>query len=347
MPRSRDLDGDPVVLRRTIERALRRDDAPSEIVPMLERLQRIALEGSDERTYADRRLAEILLETAPWRAAVHIRRLALVAPEEDATWALMGLAQALLGHYKFACSSYRRALALSPNNPWYSHNLGHLLDVALDRPRDAVKHLERAYKRVDDEPAIACSYIHALWRAGDLDEARKVLDPLVASGGRYDPDVIALAAELDRSASRASRARQAIPQRLAGKRAPLGAGPSRRDRAAKPPIETLRRAHRALVARAAAPLALSAARRARALGLLTDYASTHVVRDDGETERAILAGAAVLAIGRVDRRSPLPYAAVAARLGVPAARLRARVRAVIAALSLVEDDPRYRHPARG
>jgi hypothetical protein len=94
MPRPRDPDPDPAALRRSIERALRRDEAAGDVLPMLERLQRIALEGSDDRLYADRRLAEILLESAPWRAALHVRRLVDGAPEDDAVWALMGLAQA-------------------------------------------------------------------------------------------------------------------------------------------------------------------------------------------------------------------------------------------------------------
>src|SRR5579859_3130467 len=102
---ARDVEADPQVLRRHIERALRRDDAPHEIVPMLERLQRVAHEGSDERSFADRRLAELLLETNPWRAAVHVRRLLDRAPNDDAAWALMGLAQALLGNHRFACQA--------------------------------------------------------------------------------------------------------------------------------------------------------------------------------------------------------------------------------------------------
>src|SRR5579859_4889775 len=100
---ARDVEADPQVLRRHIERALRRDDAPHEVVPMLERLQRVAHEGSDDKSFADRRLAEILLETNPWRAAMHVRRLVESVPHDDAAWALMGLAQALLGNHKFAC----------------------------------------------------------------------------------------------------------------------------------------------------------------------------------------------------------------------------------------------------
>jgi Flp pilus assembly protein TadD len=222
---ARSEEADPRTLRRDIERALRRDDAPHEIVPMLERLQRVAHEGSDEHSYADRRLAELLLEANPWRAAMHVRRLVDRKPNDDAAWALMGLAQALLGNHKFACQAYREALAIDPNNPWYSHNLGHLLDVAIDRPRDALRHLECAHRGVPDEPAIACSLVHALWRSGEIARARKVLRPLLSRRG-VDPDVVALATELDR----AEQGKRAKRRALGG---PASVAPSKKPRAAE------------------------------------------------------------------------------------------------------------------
>lgn len=208
MPRPSGPQPDPEALRATIERALNRDDPGGEVIPMLERLQTIAGDGSDHRRFADRRLAELLLEDDPWRAAVLVRRL-IDRPggdEEDAHWALMGLAQALLGNHHYAARAYRKALAIDPGNPWYSHNLGHLLDVALDKPLEALRHLQLSYKRLPDAIAIACSYVHALWRLGRLDEARKVLRPLTISHG-YDPDVWALATQLDRDESRRKKRR--------------------------------------------------------------------------------------------------------------------------------------------
>jgi Flp pilus assembly protein TadD len=194
----RDAPSDPLTLRRSIERALHRDDPPDEVLPMLERLRSVVQEDSDDRNYADRRLAEMLLETEPFRAAVLLRRLIVVRADDDANWALMGLAQALLGNHRFAASAYRRALAIDPGNPWYSHNLGHLLDVALDRPHEALPHLERSARRMKDVPAIACSLAHARWRSGDVAGARKALRPLLARGHGNDPDVSALSAALDR-----------------------------------------------------------------------------------------------------------------------------------------------------
>lgn len=214
MPRPSGPQADPEALRATIERALHREDEPGAVIPMLERLQTIAVDGSDHRRFADRRLAALLLEDDPWRAAIYIRRL-IERPggdEEDAHFALMGLAQALLGNHQFAARAYRKALAIDPNNPWYSHNLGHLLDVALDRPKEALEHLELAHKRLPHAIAIACSYVHALFRSGRLDEARTVLRPLTLSHG-YDPDVWALATQLDREqAARKKRRSKRKPE---------------------------------------------------------------------------------------------------------------------------------------
>ncbi len=207
MSRRSDLP-DPAALRASIQRALDREDPDREVIPMLERLQRIAQEGSDHRRFADRRLAELLLEVEPWRAAIHLRRLIAEGGEnDDALWALMGLAQALLGNHRFAVGAYRRALSIDPGNPWYAHNLGHLLDVGIDRPHDALPHLELAHKRQPEVVAITCSYVHGLWRVGRLADARRVLRPLLVRRGR-DPDVWALAAQLERDEAEAARKRK-------------------------------------------------------------------------------------------------------------------------------------------
>ena len=94
-----------------------------------------------------RRLQAFLRELKnPWRAAIYAKRVVTERPDDDRGWALLGLSQTLLGHYRFAVSAYQKALACAPNNPWYAHNLGHLLDVALDRAQDALQWLRTAYK---------------------------------------------------------------------------------------------------------------------------------------------------------------------------------------------------------
>ena len=87
------------------------------------------------------------------------------APADDGAWAVLGLAQSLLGNYRYAARAYERALALAPNNPWYAHNLGHLYDVALDRPQDALPLLAQATAAQPGEADIAASYAHALARS--------------------------------------------------------------------------------------------------------------------------------------------------------------------------------------
>jgi len=88
---------------------------------------------------------------------------------------VLGLAHTLLGIYRLATRSYRRALAPAPDCAGYEHNLGHVLDVALDRPQDALAHLERAHRALPEESEITSSYAHALLRSGQLDKARSLL----------------------------------------------------------------------------------------------------------------------------------------------------------------------------
>jgi len=162
-------------LRRQIEWTLSRAVDPSDVLPMLHRLARLADDGSDESLYANLRLAELLVERDPWRAALYARRVLVHRPDDDRGWATLALCQTLLGNYKFAVSAYRHALAAAPKNPWYAHNLGHLLDVALGRAADAVGWLKGAYRSAAYSGEVAASYAHALARVGRLADARKVL----------------------------------------------------------------------------------------------------------------------------------------------------------------------------
>jgi hypothetical protein len=141
---------------------------------MLHRLSRVAPEGTAESLYAQRLLAELLVDAHPWRAALHARRVLARSPTDDGAWAILALSYALLGHYRSAVSAYRRAIEIAPRNPAYLHNAGHLLDVALGRPADALTPLARAYEETDEGIDVAVSYAHALGRAGYLAEAKRV-----------------------------------------------------------------------------------------------------------------------------------------------------------------------------
>src|SRR4051794_29386108 len=161
-------------LRRDVEIALSGPD-PLRVLPLLHRLAARAEDGSDESVFAHRQLAEVLLERDPWRAALHARRVVRMRAEDDRAWAALGLSQSLLGNHQYASHALLRALALCPENPWYAHNLGHTLDVALDRPHDAVEHLRRAYTRSGKNADVATSLAHALARSGKTRTAKALL----------------------------------------------------------------------------------------------------------------------------------------------------------------------------
>lgn len=179
--------------------ALERGLGPRDLVPMLERLRRHAPRGSESACFAGIELAEQLLETRPWRSAILAREV-LMFVETDRAWAVQGLALALLGHYASAKASFARALHLSPNCASYAHNVGHLLDVGLNRPRDAIAWLERAHQLESRNPEVASSYAHALVRVGKTERARQILRGAVGAAAE-DVD-----ATLERWASKCSNA---------------------------------------------------------------------------------------------------------------------------------------------
>jgi tetratricopeptide (TPR) repeat protein len=173
-------------LRREIERAFVDQLDAERILPMLARLARGADAGSDAWVFAHRHLAELGVEREPWRAALFARRVLEIQRDDDGAWAVLGLAQSLLGNYRCAARAYERALALAPENPWYAHNLGHLYDVALNRPQDALPLLARATEAQTGEAEIAASYAHALARCGKLVLAKKVLKRAIRHGATSD-----------------------------------------------------------------------------------------------------------------------------------------------------------------
>lgn len=189
----------PARLRRSVDLALRNDLTPDEVVvPMLEALARAEPPGSASWVFAQQKLAELVVETQPWRAAVAARAAMAHAPDDEAPKATLGLALTLLGHYRAAARAYRAAVAVAPGNPWYAHNLGHLLDIALDEPHEAVALLTRAYQ-VEPHLEIAASLAHALGRTGCIDQARELLS-LALGDARPNAEHAALMAWLDRGA---------------------------------------------------------------------------------------------------------------------------------------------------
>jgi tetratricopeptide (TPR) repeat protein len=149
-----------------------------ELVPMLERLIAAAPPEAHERRSAKLELAELSVASRPFRAA-RLAREVLAGGDDDRAFGVLGLAHTLLGNYRAAARAYRRAIALAPRNASYRHNLGHLLDVVFERPREALPHLEIARHELCDEPEIASSLAHALLRAGAPERAARVLQSAI------------------------------------------------------------------------------------------------------------------------------------------------------------------------
>lgn len=157
-----------------VEWAKRQRLPARDLVPMLRRLVAAAPEGSPERQRARRDLAEQVVSTNPWLAA-RLARDVLRGGEDERAYGVLGLAHTLLGNYRAAARAYRKALAIAPGAPEYEHNLGHLLDVAFDRPLSALPHLRRALAALPAEAEIESSLAHALARLGRIAEATEHL----------------------------------------------------------------------------------------------------------------------------------------------------------------------------
>jgi Flp pilus assembly protein TadD len=161
-------------LQSNIEWAVNRGLGKRDLVPMLTQLVRHADAGTTLALDAQSQLAELLVEQSPWRAA-RLAQQVLLHRADHRLHAVQGLAFTILGHHRAAKAAYYQALAIAPRCPSYAHNLGHLLDVVFDRPRDALRWLAVAAVEAPDEPEIGASYAHALLRTGDRVRAREVL----------------------------------------------------------------------------------------------------------------------------------------------------------------------------
>jgi len=193
--------------RRAVERlvsdvswAISRGLPKRDLVAMLKRLIAEAPAGSAEQDFAKLELSELSVGDEPFRAA----RLALDVLKggpEPRAFAVLGIAHSVLGNFRAARRAYEQAVALEPDHPAYRHNLGHLLDVAFQRPRDALRHIAVARRARPDEPAIITSEAHALARSG---QAARAIDLLVQVLRWTDEDARARVTEWveDRSAAR-------------------------------------------------------------------------------------------------------------------------------------------------
>jgi tetratricopeptide (TPR) repeat protein len=350
-------------LRRQIEWTLARAVDPGDVLPMLHRLARLATDGSEESLFAHLHLAELLVERDPWRAALYARRVLAHRPDDDRGWATLALCQTLLGNYRFAVAAYHHALTSAPKNPWYAHNLGHLLDVALGRAQDAIGWLKRAYQSATYSGEVAASYAHALARVGRLAEARRVLTRAMKrtpsrehaamlrwleQGAPADKDH-----PLPRPAPVHAMAAAEPVQAVGGAEAAeteqvqdvdLGAAePKREEGASRRNLRSSVLAELdAVLARGLASLPLDAKQRARAKSLSRDalsYFARPAGARGGVAVQAV-AAAVAYAIVYVDH-VPLTQAEVAACFRVSVAALRGRFGELRAHLDLMPGDARY------
>lgn len=279
---------------------------------LLTRLLRMAEEGSDASLFAHRHLAELELERNPWKAALHLRRILSHSDEDDIIYALMGLCHALLGNYRVAVRSYREASHLAPQTPWYHHNLGHLMDVALDQPAGAERHLRRAYQLEPEHDEIIGSLAHCVARLGDLEEAERLAE-LAYEKGPCNPDHRALLDWIRGGANEASATAANVR---------------------RPPADQVAET----VQRKMGEAGFSRAQIERATQLWSDMQAHCALR---VTKPAVLAAALEYAIAVVDRRPGCTQAEIARRYGVAPTSVSARFAQIRNALALRPGDPRY------
>ncbi len=279
---------------------------------LLTELASAAEEGSDASLFAHRHLAELYLEDNPWKAALHLRRVLGYCVDDDVVHALMGLCHALLGNYRVAVRSYRDASSLAPQTPWYHHNLGHLMDIALDDPAGAEPHLRRAYELEPEHDEIIGSLAHCVARLGDLDQALKLAE-YAREKGPCNPDHRVLLEWIESGATD----KPAVPATV---RWPSG------DRVA----ETLQLKM--------GEAGYSRVEIERATQLWSDMQAHCELR---VTKPEVLAAALEYAIAVVEQRPGCTQAEVARRYGVGATSVSTRFAQIRNALALRPGDPRY------
>lgn len=313
-------------LRLSIERSLEGAFDPADVLPRLARLARLAPDASADGLYAQLKLAELIVERDPWRAALHARRVLAHRAHDDRPWAVLAFCQTLLGNFRSAARAYEHAIACAPTNPTYAHNLGHLLDVALGEPARAVAWLRTAHAAARDNAEIVASFAHALGRAGKLDEAKSLLKRTLRTQEVPSCELEALLVWLDNGAPK-----------LRDDRQPGGTREDRREPRSKLARE---------LARGLASLPLDPRQRERAMTIARDMgAASRTLRPARPSDLAATAAAIAYAIVYIDH-VPLSLADVAAPFRVGVTELRGRFAELRASLDIIRGDRRYARARR-
>ncbi len=319
-------------LRARIDEALRRERPRAEVRPLVQRLLDEAPEDREVQAFANRLMAELHIEDSPWQAALHLRRVLKLGVSSDSAHALMGLCQALLGNFDSAVVHYERAIAIQPGNAWYHHNLGHLLDVALDMPEAAARHLKIAHAAQPLEDEVTASLSHCLARLGQLDEA----EALAREALDLDPDQAShnsLLVWIRRGAPGGSLL--SADERLRAKdprAARTSSDKKTRDQAID--REVIGALERGIEASGAPYVLLS-----RAELVWRDYRARNPSARMGKPE--VHAAALDYAVSLMHGMTGVTQSAVAKRYGVSSTAVSARYGELRATLSLEVGDPRY------
>ncbi|MCA9528948.1 MAG: hypothetical protein KC543_02290 [Myxococcales bacterium] len=334
----------PGALRREAEAAIEGGASAAELKALLTKLLACAGEGTEHAVFAHRQLAELYLEPHPWRAALHLRQALRAEPHDDVLHALMGLCHALLGNYRAAVASYERALRAAPQTPWYHHNLGHLLDVALGEPARAERHLRLAHDLEPTHDEIAASLAHCLGRLGKLDQAER-LAHLALGRSPGNADHRQLVAWIESGANQPQPGRVSRSSRGSSK-APVArrAAPASRAEGCATDEEARDadlRKRLAVVEELEARMGeagFAAEHIDKARLLWADFHEAHPIR---VTKPEVYAAAVEYTMGMLLRRSGLTQAAVARRYGVATTSVSSRYGQIRDVLSLRPGDPRY------
>ena len=337
----RTTESDLEQLRRRAEAALRRPRSRREVETLLTRILDIAPNESESAVFANRHLAELLIEEHPWRAALHLRRVSDIAGDDDVVHALMGLCQALLGNFHSAVSAYRRALRIAPRNPWYHHNLGHLLDVALGDPHGAVDHLRSAHNMEPLEHEITASLAHCLARVDELEEALELAEDAVNAAPR-NRDHRALLEWIEKGAptddgprvSPKKNRRSSPPSKSKRANGKVSQGSAPRRGSDDPPEHEVER----VIERGMREAGFSAGQVERARALWADFADGRHIRI---IKPEVYAAAVEYAIALVHGVEGVTKASIARRYGIGRGTLANRYTEIQEALDLEPGDPRY------
>jgi Flp pilus assembly protein TadD len=343
-------------LRKRVERALASGDRGSDVVRDLELMVRESSEPNADVLFAHRQLAELRLEESPWQAALHLRHLIAANLRDDGVHALMGLCQALLGNFRSAISSYRRAIQIAPRNPWYHHNLGHLIDVGLGDADLAVKHLQLAYELQPQEDEIGASLAHCYARLGKLDEAAKLAIEAVDNAPDNREHQVLLAwieqGAPGRAPAGATQRPRVTPPGAAAQRALASqptdeqppqarddaahdARPAKRSSAGSPLLDAVVR----LLAARMPEAGFAREHVLRAHALWNDYCS--IATPSRIAKLDLYAAAIEYALAQIDGVPGVTQAALARRYRVSAGSISSRYAEIRSTLALVPKDPRY------